>query len=185
MADFTAADIYLRDNPDVMQWAQGQVAPYNLEPGADYRAKLQQYAQQHWNETGQYEAGRPGWGTPQTATSTPTPGGGQTTTWNQTPGGGQTTMPVNNQQTGQPSWMNQAPSWYNQPPSWMQQGQGGLLSGGWGSMPALGGLLSGFTPQYNYGGSPYMQGGWGQQSRPNTSGPFPPANTGSNMLWTV
>lgn len=63
--------------------------------------------------------------------------------------------------------------------------------GGWGSMPALQGLLSGYQPMGGYGGygGASFAGSFGAptgpQSQPGFAGTFPPANSGSNMLWTV
>ena len=66
------------------------------------------------------------------------------------------------------------------PPHMSQQG-------GWGSMPALQGLLSGYQPMGGYGG--YGGASFGApvnpQMQPGFAGTFPPANSGSNMLWTV
>lgn len=66
-----------------------------------------------------------------------------------------------------------------QPP--MQQ------QGGWGSMPSLQGLLSGYQPMggyFGYGGASFGAP-VNPQMQPGFAGTFPPANSGSNMLWTV
>lgn len=59
------------------------------------------------------------------------------------------------------------------------------MQGGWGTMPALQGLLSGFQPMGGYGG--YGGASFGAPVGPQAgfAGTFPPANSGSNMLWTV
>lgn len=60
---------------------------------------------------------------------------------------------------------------------------------GWGSMPALQGLLSGYQPMGGYGG--YGGASFGApvsptfSNQPGFAGTFPPANSGSYMLWTV
>jgi hypothetical protein len=68
-----------------------------------------------------------------------------------------------------------------------QQPQQPTMQGGWGSMPALQGLLSGYQPMGSYGG--YGGASFGApvnpQMQPGFAGTFPPANSGSNMLWTV
>lgn len=59
--------------------------------------------------------------------------------------------------------------------------------GGWGTMPALQGLLSGYQPMggyFGYGGASFGAP-VGPQTQGGFAGTFPPANSGSNMLWTV
>ena len=61
------------------------------------------------------------------------------------------------------------------------------MQGGWGSMPALQGLLSGYQPMggyFGYGGASFGAP-VNPQMQPGFAGTFPPANSGSNMLWTV
>lgn len=79
----------------------------------------------------------------------------------------------------------------------MNQSGGGQFMGsqqqGWGSSPALQGLLSGYqTPTFNFSlpsfSTPsfgYPTGSFGgASSQPGFAGVFPPANYGSNWLWT-
>ena len=69
-----------------------------------------------------------------------------------------------------------------QPTSWSPTPQ----QGGWGAMPALQGLLGGLVAG-STAGPRYAApvGGYAATSQPGFAGTFPPANSGSNMLWTV
>jgi hypothetical protein len=66
---FSGGEIYLRDNPDVLAWAQEQARAQGVNTGPDFRAALNQLAQQHYSGFGQDE-GRT-WGPAMTATPAP------------------------------------------------------------------------------------------------------------------
>ena len=156
--NFSAGDIYLRDNPDVMSWARDQVQAQGIGAGPDYRSAMQGFAQQHYNDFGQTE-GRV-WGTPQTATVNSDDTGPNTTTWQDTPSQA-TPQPVG--VNDRPSWMSQPPSWYGQAPHWMQQ----PLQSGWTGMPSWGlglGMSGLLGPAPGWGGllgGGVSGGGWG------------------------
>lgn len=75
--DFSGADIYLRDNPDVMAWAQEQTRSAGGTPGTDaFGDRMRQFAEQHYLEFGKAEGRR--WGAAGQATITAPPAGTET-----------------------------------------------------------------------------------------------------------
>lgn len=204
MTLFTPSEIYLRDNPDVLNWATQQANARGLQPGQQFQTTVNNLAAQHYTNYGENEGrvwgrgafaqtddqGNTQWiygpetrapsGTYDIQTATQYGGGNPYQSFADSSGGGGS---ITSTPTFQPQAVRDN---MRRPPEQPSYGMGD-----WGQF--FGGLLGGMS-QGLIGGDmrlqPYSQGllGYPQpqqwaQARPSSAPPGA-ANTGHNMLWS-